>query len=105
MSEPANGPLRYQVIYSDDVRSALKSLVARARDRGLASQVLDAIKEINRRLELYPQFGEPLLDLVAEPGQIRIGVVPPLVVRYALYEEQRLVWVANPLNLLPRSGV
>ena len=63
MTEAAEAPVPYRVVYSERARESLRELVARARKRGLGRQVLDAAKEIDRRLRLYPQFGEPLMDL------------------------------------------
>ena len=104
MSEPSERPVPYQVSYSEQNRNELRALVARARDHGLAPQLIAAIKDLDYRLRMYPQFGQPLLDLVHRPGQIWIGVVPPLVVRYGLFEDLRLVAVASPIMLLLRSG-
>jgi hypothetical protein len=105
VSETSNGPIPYRVVYSEHVRHELQELLARAKEQGLGPQVLAAASEIDRRLHIYPQFGQPLLDLSFVPGQLRIGVIPPLVVRYAIHEEQRLVIVATPLTLLPHSGL
>ena len=62
--------------------------------------------EFDRRLGIYPQFGEPLMDLVREPGQIWIGIVRALTMRYAVYDDQRAVVVmALPVLLrAPRTG-
>ena len=105
MSEPSGGPAPYRVVYSERARQELMRLAARAREKGLGAEFLASVKEFDRRLRIYPQFGEPLLDLTHEPGQVRVGAVPPLVVRYALYEDRRLVTVAAPLMPLPRSGL
>jgi hypothetical protein len=99
-----NAPNPYRVAYSERVRNALRDLIARARQRGLGRQDLDAIKEIDYRLRIYPQFGEPLLDLAYEPGHIWIGTVRPLVVRYAVLEQRRLVTVSVPIRALPGFG-
>lgn len=105
MSEPPAAPVPYRVVYSEHVRTRLRQLVAHAKRRGLAREVLEAVKEIDRRLRIFPQFGQPLLDLTHEPGQLCLGVVPPLVVRFALHEERRLVFVTTPLAPLPRAGL
>ena len=55
------------------------------------------------RLRVYPQFGDPLIDLLAEVGQIRLGIVPPLAMRYAVFEERRQVFVAALPVLMPKS--
>jgi hypothetical protein len=104
VSEPYNGLTPYRVVYSERVRTDLLRLAARARARGLGPSFLTALKEIDQRLRIYPQFGQPLCDLNLEPVQIWIGVVPPLVVRYSLDEQRRLVIVATPFLTLPNSG-
>jgi hypothetical protein len=86
-------------------RKALRSLINKARDRGLTPPLYAAIKEIDRRLHLSPQFGQPLRDLQLKPAQLWLGVVAPLVVHYMLDEEKRLVVVLRPPLPLPRSGL
>jgi endo-alpha-1,4-polygalactosaminidase (GH114 family) len=105
VSETSNDPIPYQVAYSEYVRNELKNLIARAEERGLGAQVRAAAREIEQRLRVYPQFGDPLADLSLASGQIRMGTVSPLVVRYALYEEMRLVTVTIPFATLPHSGL
>lgn len=105
MSEPTSGPVPYRVIYSEHVRQELLELMARARARGIGREVLEAVRLIDQRLRVYPQFGEPLHDLKLEPGRIWIGTIPPLTVRYILDEERRLVMVVVPLTPLPGSGL
>jgi hypothetical protein len=105
VSETSSGPIRYQVVYSEFVRNELRKLIARAAERGIDAQVLTAAKEMDRRLRIYPQFGDLLADLSLAPGEHRIGTVPPLVVKYALYDDRRLVIVSTPIATLPRSGL
>ena len=100
-----DSPVPYRVSYSERVRNELRALIIKAQDRGLGRQVLDAAKEMDRRLRIYPQFGQPLKDLTLESGQVWIGVVAPLVVRYALYEDRRIVMVAAPTMPLPHLGL
>lgn len=103
MAEPPSAANRYRVVYSERVRAELRLLIDRARLTGRGRLVLEALKEIDARLHLYPQFGQPLRDLKLEPAQHWIGVVPPLVVQYFLDEERRLVIVPIPLLTLARS--
>ena len=79
------------------------ALAARAIERGDGEAFLAAAKEFHRRLCLYPQFGDPLIDLTLESGQIWIGIFRPLAMRYGLYENRRLVLVVTPPVLLPMS--
>jgi hypothetical protein len=105
MSEPSGKPALYRVSYSERVRTALRELIARAKNRGLAARILDALKELDKLLHVYPQFGEPLYNLKLEPAQVWVGSIPPLVMRYILDEERRLVMVVEPILPLPNSGL
>ena len=84
MTETPDAPAPYRVVFSERARESIRELAARARGRGLGQQVLDAVKEIDRLLRLYPQFGDPLTDLKHEVGQSWVGTIQPLVVRYAI---------------------
>jgi hypothetical protein len=79
-------------------------LAATARTRGDEEEFVAALQEFDRRLRVYPQFGDPLIDLLAEAGQVRLGAVPPLAMRYGVLEEQRQVFVAALPVLLPKSS-
>jgi hypothetical protein len=83
----------------------LKDLIARAITRGLSQPVLDALKTINDRLAVYPQFGEPLRDLKTRGETLWVATVPPLTVQYVIDGERRLVFVVVPLRPLPNSGL
>jgi hypothetical protein len=104
MSETAGEPAPYRVSYSGRVRDRLLELAAEARSRGDGEAFLAALREFDRRLRVYPQFGDPLTDLRAEAGQVRLGVVPPLAMRYGVLEAKRVVLVAAPPVLLPQRG-
>ncbi len=103
MSEDA-GPNPYRVSYSEAVQTELLHLIARAHQAGLAQQVLLTIKKFDDRLRVYPQFGEPLQDLHHPPGCIWLATIRPLTLRYAVFEDLRLVIVGNPFLALPGSG-
>jgi len=101
-SDEPSKPAPYKVSYSQRVREELRALLERARDAGHGKEYLEAAKEIAMRLRLYPQFGEPIIDLTHEAARIWIGTVGPLVVRYAIYEDRRLVMVATPITTIPK---
>lgn len=98
------GAAAYRVSYSEWVRQRLFELADEARQRGDGPAFAAAAEDFHRRLCVYPQFGDPLWDLRGHPGQVRLGVVPPLAMRYAVLEGQRLVLVVAPPVLLQRSG-
>lgn len=103
MSSSAVDPVPYQVVYSERVRQHLFALGRVARQRGDGEAFLAALSEFHRRLCIYPQFGDPLTDLKQEPGQVRIGIIRPLAMRYAVLDEKRLVAIAALPVLLAQS--
>jgi hypothetical protein len=90
-------------VYSERVRQRLLALADAARQRGDGELFLAALKEFHRRLCLYPQFGEPLIDLTQESGQVWIGIIRPLAMRYGVLDERRVVSIAALPVLLSRS--
>jgi hypothetical protein len=105
MTEPLlPAPDLYTVSYSQFVRDGLLDLLARARTAGRGKEFVEAARQINARLKIYPQFGEPLFDLPHTSGQIWLGSIGPLAIRYALYENRRLVMVAVPFMSLGGFG-
>ena len=103
MSTAASGPVPYRVVYAERVRQRLLALADTARERGDGAAFVAAVKEIPRRLCLYPQFGEPLFDLRQEAGQVWLGIVRPLSMRYGVLEDRRVVMVSELPVLLPKS--
>lgn len=103
MNTAASGPVPYRVVYSERVRQRLLALADMARERGDGEAFVAALKEFHRRLCLYPQFGDPLIDLTQELGQVWIGIVRPLAMRYGVFDERRVVMVAAIPVLLPKS--
>jgi len=85
---------RYSVSFSGRVRQKLIDLGQIARGRGDGKAFLAALLEFHRRLEIYPQFGDPLVDLRDEEGHVRIGIIAPLAMRYVVFEARRKVLVA-----------
>ena len=97
-------PVRYEVIYSGRVRDSFEDLANRARARDVGREALAALVEIEYRLAVYPQFGEPFRDLSIGSGVEWVGFVGPLTVRYVLLEDRREVWVVRPITLTRESG-
>ena len=94
-------PTPYQVVYSEAVRQRLRERSAAAIARGDGEAFAAAYQEFNRLLRLYPQFGDPQIDLKAQTGVIYVGIIRPLSMRYGILEEHRLVLVVAPPVLLP----
>jgi hypothetical protein len=103
VSAAAPEPVPYRVVYSERVRERLLALADAARERGDGEAFVAALKEFHRRLGLYSQFGDPLIDLTLEPGQVRLGIVRPLAMRYGVFDERRVVMVTELPVLLPKT--
>jgi hypothetical protein len=50
-------------------------------------------------------FGEPLQDYLELRIVELVGVVSPLVVKYGIDEDRRIVYISLPFGLLPKSGL
>ena len=98
----------YEVSYSGRVIDRLREIVD--RNPAHRAQLLAAIQELDRRLRIYPQFGQPLQDLAAERAQVWVAIVLPLIVHYVLVEGDdtgrgRQVMVVRPPTVVPGSGI
>lgn len=98
----------YETSYSGRVIDLLREMVA--RNPAHAASILAAVREIDRRLRIYPQFGQPLHDLSVAGAQLWIATVAPLVVHYVVVEaddsgRQRQVNVVRPFTALPHTGI
>jgi hypothetical protein len=103
VSADSSKPEPYRVVYSGRVRQRLLDMADVARSRSDGGDFLAALKEFDRRLRIYPQFGEQLVDLKQELGQVWIGFVRPLSMRYSVFENARIVNVGLYPVLLPRT--
>jgi hypothetical protein len=68
----------YRLVYSDVVKQRLRELSDAAFSRGDGPAFTVALKEFDRLLRLYPQFGDPLSDLEVGGGQLRLGIIRPI---------------------------
>jgi hypothetical protein len=94
MPAPASNGGFYEVHCSGAIGKALRRVQRRANQDGRGPQALAAIRRILKRLREAPmQFGEPLYRLPVLRMQIRSGVIPPLVIHFAVCEDQPLVFI------------
>jgi len=82
----------------------LRALADRAIGAGQGRIVLDALKQLDRRLRIYPQFGEPRRDLSITGQSQWDAAFPPLFVDYVIDELNRTVYVLIPIKALPHAG-
>ncbi len=106
MSQPSKGVPPYRVVYAGVVRDDTRQLLARAAAKGRLPELAQVVRDIDIRLNWIPlDFGDPLRDFATLGIQVRIGVLPPLVVTFGVDEARRIVHVSAPFKLLPRSGL
>ncbi len=91
------------VHYSAHVLDVIRQMILRNPDH--TAELVGALRELERRLRIYPQFGQPLWDLSVRPARLWIGVVSPLVLHYVVDEDRRVVMVASPPRPLPHTGI
>jgi hypothetical protein len=104
VSAPSESPSQYRVSCSARVRDHLIKLSRKCQERGDGDKFIAALREFDYRLRVYPQFGDPLVDLEQEEGTSRIGVIRPLSMRYSVIETHRLVLLAALPVLMPMRG-
>ncbi len=104
--EKSETPASYQLAISEAVRQHLIELAKEAAARGDGPAFDAAWKQFLIRLAVYPQFGDPQIDLIVGGGQVRVGIIRPLSMRYGVNEERRIVFCTALPILLPmdRSG-
>src|SRR4051812_46972699 len=91
-----NGPFR--VVYSGMAREELKSVVAKAARHSteLGRRATHAARVIADHLARDPRtFGEPTHFLTELELEVRLGVVDPIAVSFAVHDRQRLVFVTG----------
>jgi hypothetical protein len=95
MTSQGNGePLQYQVTMSEQTKAALKQLHAREAKSGTGQRFLAALRKIFDKLRTTPTtFGEALYRLPALKLEVYQAIVAPLVVDYAVHEDQPLVFI------------
>lgn len=94
MSSGNGTPHPYSVSMSQIQRANLLHLHQLAAALGQGQRFLDAYREIVRRLQRDPRvFGEALYSLPALKLEVRQAVVAPIVVDFAVHNEQQVVFI------------
>jgi hypothetical protein len=105
MKPTANGEEKhYRVDVSGVVTKEIKQLFREAEARGVGEQALRIFRQIHSRLQQDPfSLGEPMYRLPHLRLQLRLIVIPPISVVFAVHEEQPLVFI-KVVNLLSTPG-
>ncbi len=95
-------PASWSVECSQHVTARFKELQRRAAQLGIGNQTLAAMRTLIARLQSDPHScGEPLFRLPTLKLMIRVVLVPPLVVHFAVHEDMPLVFLKG---IYPMSG-
>lgn len=94
-------PVPYRPVYSAAVKQRLREMFDEAFARGDGPALTAALKEFDRRLRIFPQFGDPQTDLDVVGGQVWLGIIRPLSMRYGVNEDLRIVFCGTLPTLLP----
>jgi vacuolar-type H+-ATPase catalytic subunit A/Vma1 len=96
MTAPTNGRSSgpYRVVISEYFRQRIMAALANALQAGTAETFRAAFRQISERLRADPwTFGEPKYRLPALRLQVRQAAVKPIVIDYAVHEEQPVVFI------------
>jgi hypothetical protein len=93
--------MAYKVDFAEVIRQRLLELEALATQAGQQAAFLAALRQLAQELQARPlTFGELLYHLPGTGRPVFLGAVSPLVVRYAVAEDQQLAWIVK-VDLLP----
>jgi len=96
MKPGSNGHGSFRVSISTVIISRIKQVLRTAGKMGDKSRFLQALKQINERLENDPgSFGEPLFFLKGLGLEMRLAAVPPLAVTFGVNYAARTVFVSK----------
>jgi hypothetical protein len=100
MTPSGGGGPPYEVQCSARDAQAFKQIHQQAAQVGAGAQVVEAIRTVYEQLQTNPSgFGDPLYRLRALKLEVRVGIVPPLVVHFAISEDEPLVFIKGVKTL------
>jgi hypothetical protein len=83
----------------------IRALLARAAARDELQEILAALRAITRQLKTRPHgWGDPVPRTRKERGQAYRGIKSPLIVRYAVSEPEKVVWLLD-VRALPNTSL
>lgn len=94
----------FQLDYSATVTKAIRDLGKVAIQYGFLQEYVNALKSIVNKLTHHPlEFGEPLNNTILDGGVTCLGIVRPVVVKFVVLQNERLVVILNVQLLMPPS--
>jgi hypothetical protein len=103
MASSTNGERQYRLAISDEIAKTIGRFQYQASLEGRGEVFLQALREIVDGLIHRPrELGEPLYLLSALRLHVRLVVVGPIVVHFAVHEDLPLVFI-KAVDLLPEK--
>ena len=100
MPRTNNGDPHFKVHVAGAIAAELRRLQRRATKEGRGAKLIDAFRRIVKRLRDDPLgFGEPLYELPALRLFVRHAAIAPLVVYFAVHDEEQLVFIKSVAQL------
>jgi hypothetical protein len=91
----------YHVVFSVRVREHIFNLANESKARGDLREFTHSMKQFELMLRIYPQFGDPHIDLYMNGGIMYHCIFRPLFMKYIVFDELRTVYVTSLPVLLP----
>lgn len=101
----ANGQPLYRVSQTPLAARQLKELGVKATSVGKKQALIDALKSAVGNLKSDPlNWGEAKHRTMKKNGWVCYGFCPPIWLRYAVYEDEKIVMILR-IEALARSGI
>ncbi|MFO0965600.1 MAG: hypothetical protein U0793_08460 [Gemmataceae bacterium] len=94
MADDGNGQPIFRLSLFPGVPAQIRALDEQATARGIQDVFRAKLAEVNRRLQTNPrEFGEPASYYANAKLMVRHAALAPVYVRYAVHQEQSVVFV------------
>ena len=85
---------RYRVDSTGPAKEQVRELIAKTSTSSELRRLVGALEVILTQLETQPHdWGDPEYRTRKEGGMVYHGIVSPLIVWYAVYEPEKVVWL------------
>jgi hypothetical protein len=93
---------RYKISVSAVIAAKVEVLANEARQLGIGEAFLAGLEKALKDLAVNPlEWGDPTNNAKYPGAMIFFGARIPVVIRYTVYEQEKLVWLLNLLLLRP----
>lgn len=99
---PSDGQ-SFRLDHLSRVKEQIGQLATKAANLGILDELLDALRSVEQQLRTRPlDWGDPQFHTHKQGGRVFRALHPPLIVRYAVFEEEHVVLILD-IKPLPSS--